>query len=392
MYQKTLLCNNTPMKVVIAPQVFKGGLSGMEAARAIQRGVLRVYPDAENVLLPVADGGDGTLEALVGSSGSCFEAQVTGPLGELVRAQWGVMANGKTAVIEMARASGLALVPPERRDPRITTSYGAGELIREALDKGCREIIIGVGGSATNDAGAGLAQALGARLTDADGKQLRFGGAALSDLNRIELGSMDTRLRECRIRVAADVNNPLCGPLGAAAVYGPQKGATAEMVDLLDSALGRFAEIVERDLGVDLMHMPGTGAAGGAGGGLVALLGARLESGAALVCDALHLEEHLQGADLVIVGEGRMDAQTVYNKAPIVVAQRARELGVPVIAVAGSLGEGYQAVLEHGINDVESAAPPHLPLDEALRRAGELVAEAAERVVRRYRRPGRFPG
>ena len=197
---------------------------------------------------------------------------------------------------------------------------------------------------------------------------------------------MDTRLRECRIRVAADVNNPLCGPLGAAEVYGPQKGATAEMVGLLDSALGRFAEIVERDLGVDLMHMPGAGAAGGAGGGLVALLGARLESGATLVCDALHLEEYLRGADLVIVGEGRMDAQTVYNKAPIVVAQRAEKLGVPVIAVAGSLGEGYQAVLEHGINDVESAAPPDLPLDEALRRADELVGEAAERVVRRYRK------
>lgn len=386
MYQKTLLCNNTPMKVVIAPQVFKGGLSGMEAALAIQQGVLRVYPDAENVLLPVADGGDGTLEALVGPSDGCFEAQVTGPLGEPVRAQWGVMPNGKTAVIEMARASGLALVPPERRDPRITTSYGAGELIREALAKGCREIIIGVGGSATNDAGAGIAQALGARLTYADGKQVRLGGAALSDLSRIELGSMDTRLRECRIRVAADVNNPLCGPMGAAAVYGPQKGATAEMVVLLESALGHFAEIVERDLEVDLMHMPGAGAAGGAGGGLVALLGARLESGAALVCDALHLEEHLQGADLVIVGEGRMDAQTVYNKAPIVVAQRAEKLGVPVIAVAGSLGEGYQAVLGHGINDVESAAPPDLPLGEALRRAGELVAEAAERVVRRYRK------
>ena len=357
----------------------------MEAARAIQRGVLRVCPDAENVLMPVADGGDGTLEVLVGSSGSCFEAQVTGPLGEPVRAQWGMMPDGKTAVIEMARASGLALVPPERRDPRITTSYGAGELIRVALDKGCREIIIGVGGSATNDAGAGMAQALGARLTYDEGKQLRFGGAALSGLSRIELGSMDTRLRECRIRVAADVNNPLCGPLGAAEVYGPQKGATAEMVDLLDSALGRFAEIVERDLGVDLINMPGAGAAGGAGGGLVALLGAQLESGATLVCDALHLEEHLQGADLVIVGEGRMDDQTVYNKAPIVAAQRARKLGLPVIAVAGLLGEGYQAVFQHGISAVESAAPPALPLNEALQRAGELVAEAAERVVRRYR-------
>ena len=358
----------------------------MEAASAIRRGVLQVYPDVENVLLPVADGGDGTLEALVGSSGSCFEAEVTGPLGEPVRAQWGVMPDGETAVIEMARASGLALVPPERRDPRITTSYGTGELIREALDKGCREIIIGVGGSATNDAGAGMAQALGAGLTDAGGKQVRFGGAALLNLSRIKLGAIDIRLRECRIRVAADVNNPLCGPLGAAAVYGPQKGATAEMIGLLDSALAHFAEIVERDLGVDLMHLPGSGAAGGAGGGLVALLGAQLESGADLICDALHLEEHLQGADLVIVGEGRMDGQTVYNKAPIVVAQRARNLGLSVIAVAGSLGEGHQAVLEHGIKDVESAAPPDLPLDEALQRAGELVAGAAERVVRRYKK------
>ena len=358
----------------------------MEAARAIRQGVLRVYPDAENVLLPVADGGDGTLEALVGSSGSFFEAQVTGPLGEPVRAQWGVMSGGKTAVIEMARASGLALVPPERRDPRIATSYGTGELIREALDKGCREIIIGVGGSATNDAGAGMAQALGARLTDAGGKQLRFGGAALTNLSCIDLDAMDTRLGECRIRVAADVNNPLCGPLGAAAVYGPQKGATPEMVRLLDSALALFAQVAERDLGVDLMHLPGAGAAGGAGGGLVALLGARLESGAALICDALHLEEHLQGADLVIVGEGRMDAQTVYNKAPIVVAQRAGKLGLPAVAVAGSLGEGHQTVLEHGISDVESAAPSDLPLDEAMQRAGELVAEAAERVVRRFER------
>ena len=374
------------MKVVIAPQAFKGGLSGMEAARAIRQGVLRVYPDAESVLLPVADGGDGTLEALVGSSGSFFEAQVTGPLGESVMAQWGAMPDGKTAVIEMARASGLALVPPERRDPRITTSYGTGELIREALDKGCREIIIGVGGSATNDAGAGMAQALGARLTDAGGKQIRFGGAALSNLSRIELGALDPRLRECRIRVATDVNNPLCGPLGAAAVYGPQKGATAEMVSLLDSALAHFAQIAERELGVDLMHLPGAGAAGGAGGGLATLLGAQLESGAALVCDTLNLEEHLHGADLVIVGEGRMDAQTVYNKAPIVVAQRARKLVVPAVAVAGSLEEGYQAVLQHGINDVESAAPPDLPLDEALQRAGELVAAAAERLVRRYGR------
>ena len=356
----------------------------MEAAQAIQQGALRVYPDAENVLLPVADGGDGTLEALVGSSGSFFEAQVTGPLGEPVRAQWGVMPDGKTAVIEMARASGLALVPPERRDPRIATSYGTGELIREALGKGCREIIIGVGGSATNDAGAGMAQALDARLTDSDGKQVRFGGAALLNLSCIEMGALDKRLKECRIRVAADVNNPLCGPLGAAAVYGPQKGATAEMVRLLDSALALFAQVVERDLGIDLLHLPGAGAAGGAGGGLVALLEAKLESGAALICDALHLEEHLQGAGLVIVGEGRMDAQTVYNKAPIVVAQRARKLGVPVIAVAGSLGEGHQTVLQHGVNDVESATPPDLPLDEALQRAGELVAAAAERVVRRY--------
>lgn len=251
---------------------------------------------------------------------------------------------------------------------------------------GCREIIIGVGGSATNDAGVGMAQALGARLTDSDGKQLRFGGAALSNLSCIDLGSMDNRLGECRIRVATDVNNPLCGPLGAAVVYGPQKGATAEMVSLLDSALAHFAEIVERDLGVDLMNLPGAGAAGGAGGGLAALLGAQLESGAALVCDALNLEEHLHGADLVIVGEGRMDAQTVYNKAPIVAAQRARKLVVPAVAVAGSLGEGHQTVLEHGINDVESAAPPDLPLDEAMQRAGELVAAAAERVVRRFER------
>jgi len=383
------------MKIVIAPQAFKGGLRGMEVARAMEEGVRRVYPDAEAVLVPVADGGDGTLEVLVegppmgegvarASGGRYFQEQVTGPLGEPVEAMWGVMADEQTAVIEMARASGLALVPAERRDPRIATTYGTGELVRAALGAGYREIIVGLGGSATNDGGAGVAQALGARLTDAAGRELPPGGAALARLERIDLGGMDPRLKACRIRAATDVNNPLCGPEGASVVYGPQKGATPAMVRGLDEALARFAEVIQRDAGIDVLALPRTGAAGGMGAGLVALLGAQLESGGEVVCDVLGLNEHLEGAALVLTGEGHLDGQTVYDKAPIVVVHRARERDVPVVAVAGALGPGYEAVLEHGIATVEAATPSSIPLQEALARAHELARDATERAVRRW--------
>ena len=363
----------------------------MEAARAMAEGIRRAAPDAETGLLPVADGGDGTLDVLVstpspggGTGGRYFKATVAGPLGELQIARWGATGHLRTAVIEMARASGLALVPPDRRDPRTATTYGTGQLIRAALDAGYTDIIVGLGGSATNDGGGGMAQALGASLLDATGQELPPGGAALARLESIELGGLDPRLRSVRLRGATDVMNPLCGPQGATRVYGPQKGATAEMVAELDDALRHYAGVVRRELGIDVLDMPGAGAAGGTGAGLVALLGGELLPGADIVCDAVGLNHRLADADLVFTGEGRMDGQTLYNKAPFVVAQWAVAFGVPVIAVVGSLGPGYESVLEHGIEAVESAATGGMPPEEAIAQADALVAAAAERAMRGY--------
>lgn len=357
----------------------------------MEEGVRLVLPQAQTVLAPVADGGDGTLEVLVGAParqdggpgpGRYFQALVTGPLGEPVMATWGVMADGKTAVIEMARASGLALVPPERRDPRRATSYGTGELLRAALDAGYRDVIVGLGGSATNDAGAGLAHALGARLTDGQGEDIGRGGAALALLEHIDLRGLDPRLKACRIRAAADVNNPLCGPKGASAVYGPQKGATPQVVQELDAALRRFAHVVRTDLGVEVLALPMAGAAGGAGAGLVMFLGATLEPGGELVCDAVGLDTYLEGAAVVLTGEGRLDSQTAYDKAPMVVARRAHRKGVPVIAVAGTLGPGYRRVLGQGVVAVEVATPASMTAQEGMARAHEFVRAATERAVR----------
>ncbi len=371
------------MKVVIAPQSFKGSISALEVARAMSEGVRRVVPDAEVTLVPVADGGDGTLETLVeASGGEVRTAEVTGPLGERRTARWGALGDGYTAVIEMARTSGLALVPPDRRNPLITTTYGLGEAIRQALDAGFRRFIVGIGGSATNDAGAGMAQALGIRLLDRDGRDLPFGGAALARLERIDMSGLDPRARESRFLVACDVSNPLTGPRGASAVYGPQKGATPEMVAQLDAALKHFAEVVKRDTGADINDVPGAGAAGGLGGGLIAFLNGELRPGVDIVLDAVGLDQQLDGADLVITGEGCMDFQTVFNKAPIGVARRATARGIPVIGISGSLGRGFQDVHAHGIDAAAAIVCAPMTLEEASSRAAELAACAAEEALR----------
>ena len=374
------------MKIVIAPQAFKGSVSALEAARAMSEGVLRVLGDAETVLVPVADGGDGTLETLVESTdGEVRASEVTGPLGERVEAKWGAMGDGLTAVIEMARTSGLALVPVEKRDPLVATTYGLGEVVRHALDADFRSFIVGIGGSATNDGGAGMAQALGVRLTDPDGAELPFGGAALARLDRIDASALDGRVRESRFSVACDVNNPLTGPEGASAVYGPQKGATPEMVAQLDSALAHLADVVRRDIGVEINDVPGAGAAGGLGGGLIAFLNASLRTGVDIVFDAVGLDAHLEGADLVITGEGQLDFQTVYDKAPIGVARRAKTRGIPVIAIAGSLGRGFADVHERGIDAVAAITSAPMTLDESTERAAELIAAATEQAIRSVR-------
>ena len=371
------------MKIVIAPDSFKGSIYAPEAARAMREGVLRVVPDAETVLVPVADGGDGTLETLVQTSGGEVRSKrVTGPLGEPVEASWGAMGDGRTAVVEMARSSGLALVPTDRRDPRVTTTYGLGELIDHALDEGFRSFILAIGGSATNEAGAGMAQALGVRLVDGRGNDLPHGGATLAELSRIEMAGLDPRVGDSTFDVACDVSNPLTGPEGASAVYGPQKGATPEMVRQLDAALGHFAEVVKADIGADIGKVPGSGAAGGLGGGMIAFLGGRLRAGVDIVLETVGLESRLDGANLVITGEGQVDFQTVYNKAPIGVARLAKERGIPVIAVAGSLGERFTDVHAHGIDAASAITRVPMSLDEATGDAFDLVAGATEQAIR----------
>ena len=372
-------------KIVIAPQEFKGSLTAIEIARAVEGGVLRAIPDATTVLAPVADGGDGTLQALVDSSGGRIEsAAVTGPLGEEVVAEWGALGDGETAVIEMARSSGLALVDLNARDPRRATTRGVGELIAAALNAGQSKFIIGIGGSATNDGGAGMMQALGASLLDSNGRELGPGGAALAKLDRIDVSNLDERVRSADVVVACDVNNPLCGPTGASAVFGPQKGATPEIVAELDAALGHFADIMERDLGADVRDRAGAGAAGGLGAGLMALLDAELRAGVDIVLDAVGLEHQLDGADLVITGEGQIDASTVFNKAPVGVARLASKRGIPVIALSGSLGEGYEGVHELGIDAVFTLVDRPMTLDEALEDTERLVSSLAEEATRAF--------
>ena len=371
------------MRIVIAPQSFKGSVSGPEAARAIQEGILRVFPKAETVLVPVADGGDGTLDALVeATSGQTFASRVNGPLRQRVQARWGVMGDCKTAVIEMAQASGLALLPYKDRNPRHTSTYGTGQLIKRALDRGYRRIIVGMGGSATNDGGVGMAWALGARFYDSKGLPLTPGGAALSRLASIDVLGLHPALKRAEIIAASDVDNPLCGPEGASAVYGPQKGANANTVRILDKALERYASVVRESLGIDVAERPGAGAAGGLGAGLMAFCDGQVRSGIDIVCQVLDFDARLQGADLVITGEGRLDASTVYNKAPVGVARRASALGIPVIALAGSLGRGFEAVYEHGISAAVCIVDRPLSMRVSVARTSELLTAAAERAMR----------
>ena len=371
------------MKIVVAPQAFKGSLSAVAAAWAMARGVRRVFPQAQTILVPVADGGDGTLEALVeATGGTYYQARVAGPLEEPVDATWGVLGDGTTAVIETARACGLVLVPPRRRDPRVTTTRGVGQLLSHALDREYRRFIIGLGGSATNDGGAGMAEALGIRFLDAQGRDLPPGGAALRRLARVDPSGLDPRIAQSQITAATDVTNPICGPQGAATVYSPQKGATPEVVRELEEALVHLVEVIRRDLGMDVTETPGGGAAGGLGAGMVALLDARLQPGAELVCQTLGLDQRLQGADLVIVGEGRMDGQTAFDKAPAVVARHAAALGISVLAVAGSLGPGHEALHGMGITHMAAMVTGQVSPEEAMRRAGPLLAQATERALR----------
>jgi glycerate kinase len=372
-------------KIVIAPDSFKGSLSSTEAAQAMARGVQRALPEAELVLLPLSDGGEGLVESLVtASGGELLEYEVTGPLGSPVTAQMGLMGGGRTAVIEMAQASGLVLVPEAERNPLVTTTFGTGELIAKALDLGCDHLIIGIGGSATNDGGMGMAQALGVRFLDEEGELLGSGGGELARLASIDLSRLDPRLEDVRIEVACDVNNPLTGPQGASHVYGPQKGATPEMVEFLDAALARYDRILQRDAGQDVGRVPGAGAAGGLGAGLMALLGGRLVSGIELVLSALDFETKAAGASLVLTGEGKFDAQSAYGKVPMGVARRSRALGVPVVVIAGTVLPSAEILHGEGVSAYFSIINRPMSLKEAMEGAVELLENQVAEVIRLY--------
>ena len=371
------------MKIVIAPDSFKDSLSAEKVANAIAAGLADALPDAQLVTCPMADGGEGTVEAIVAAgNGQLRRNHVQGPLGEAVEAHWGWLPDSHTAIIEMAEASGLQRVPLSQRDARISSTFGTGELIRAALDAGAQRIILAIGGSATNDAGAGALQALGLGLFDAERQPLAPGGLALSRLAHIELSGLDPRLADVRFEIAADVNNPLCGEHGASAIFGPQKGATPEHVNLLDQALGHFADHCAAVLPKDVRDEPGSGAAGGLGFAAKAFFGAEFRAGVEVVAELVGLAEAVKDADLVITGEGRFDAQTLRGKTPFGVARIAQAQGVPVVVLAGTLGEGYQTLYAHGINAAFAVTSGPMSLEDACANAAQLLTDRARDIAR----------
>jgi len=370
------------MKIVIAPDSFKESLSALEVADAIEKGFKRHFPDAEYVKIPMADGGEGTVQSLVDATGGeIIRKKVTGPHGVPVEAFLGILGNKTTAVIEMAAASGLHFVPAEKRNPLITSTRGTGELIAAALDYGVNYIIIGIGGSATNDGGTGMAKALGVRFLDRNGEEISEGGGALGDLVSIDLTDLDSRLNKIKIEVACDVDNPLTGERGASAIFGPQKGATPEMVVQLDRNLGHFAAIIERDLGKKIKDVSGAGAAGGLGGGLLAFVNAELKRGVDIVIEATGLSQVVQDADLVITGEGKIDGQTIFGKTPIGVAKTAKKVGAPVVGIAGNIANDSHIVHDYGIDAVFSIVPGVVLLEDAFTHAAEYVERTAVNIA-----------
>lgn len=352
-------------------------------AEAVERGLRSIDPSLEIVKLPMADGGEGTAQTLVDAlGGTMVSIKVTGPLGELQTAKFGLV-NETTAIVEMASASGLVLVPTPKRNPMNTTSYGTGQLIKAAMDHGAKTIIIGLGGSATVDGGMGMAQALGFKFITCDGSNVGWGGKYLNLVEKIDLSEVDRRIYTTEFMAAYDVDNPLCGINGAAAVFGPQKGADDEMVKELDKGLCNLARVIKQDLGCDIRDIPGAGAAGGLGAGLTAFLGAQLKRGIDVITEAVNLQEKLKGAHLVITGEGQIDFQTIRGKTPCGVAAIAKKCGIPVAAIAGSIGKDADAVYGYGIDAIESIVEKPMELKECMSRGSELVERAAARLLRK---------
>ena len=371
------------MKIVVAPDSFKGSVSALEAANAMEQGIRRVFPDAIIDKVPMADGGEGTVQSLVDATGGHIQTRrVVAPLENEVDAKFGILADGETAVIEMASASGLTLVPPHKRNPLRTTTYGTGQLIYAALEAGCRRLIIGIGGSATNDGGAGMAEALGVRLLDVNREQIPRGGAGLAELASVDITGLHPAIAETETVVACDVNNPLTGPDGASHVYGPQKGATLEMIETLDQHLVHFDGILTQALGRSFNDIPGAGAAGGLGAGLMAFLNAELRLGVDIMIDAVGLEKRIEGASVVFTGEGQLDFQTVFGKTPVGVAKVAKARNIPVVAIAGGVAEGAEVVYDAGIDAMLGIVQEPISLEGAVEDATRLIANTAEQAAR----------
>lgn len=371
------------MKIIIAPDSFKECLTATQVAQAIAKGIQDVIPDADCICIPVADGGEGTLQSLVdGTQGTFFSKTVMGPLGDPISASFGILGDGITAVIEMAQASGIELIKPEQRNPLVASTYGTGELIKAALDEGAQKFIVAIGGSATNDGGSGMMSALGVRFLDEAGDELPLGGAALANLHTVDCSNIDSRLINVQFTAACDVDNPLTGVSGASVIFGPQKGASPEMVRELDLALGQYAAVIYKTLDIEVDSIPGSGAAGGMGAALLAFLNATLKPGIDIVLDAVSLDEALFRADVVITGEGRLDHQTVHGKTPVGVARRATKQGIPVIAIAGSVGYGAEEVYNHGIDAVFPVVHGAVTLSEALDKGAENLERTARSIAR----------
>ncbi|MFO3724898.1 glycerate kinase [Pseudomonas sp. HLMP] len=378
------------MKVVIAPDSFKDSLDAAGVARAIGKGLAEIWPGAQLVECPMADGGEGTMEAILAASHGQLRHQVVrGPLGQAVDAGWGWLPESRTAIIEMAQASGLQRVPLGQRDACRSSTWGTGELVAAALAAGAQRIVLAIGGSATNDGGAGMLRALGLRLLDADGQPLEEGGLALERLARLDASGLDPRLAEVQVEVAADVDNPLCGPHGASAVFGPQKGASPAQVQALDRALGHFADHCARLLGEDVRDFPGCGAAGGMGFAAKAFMDARFRPGVEVVAELAGLDALVRDADLVITGEGRFDAQTLRGKTPMGVARVAKCHGVPVVVLAGTLGAGYQQLYDHGVDAAFALTSGPMSLEQACAEAGDLLEARARDIARLWQVAGR---
>ena len=373
------------MKIVVAPDSFKGSLTAVQACAAMRRGVLRAIPEADAVMIPMADGGEGTIDSIAAAAdGEVIRCLTTDPIGRPITGRYAVLGDGKTAVLEMAEAAGLTLLEAEHRNPLFTSTRGVGQMLRHALDQGYRSFILGIGGSATNDGGAGMAAALGAKLLDAAGCELPAGGGALCKLERIDLSDWDTRLAECEFSIACDVDNPLLGASGASFVFGPQKGATPDIAAKLDQCLARYAGVVRRDMGIDIGSMSGGGAGGGMAAGAAAFLGAKLASGIELVKAAVRFENRISGADLILTGEGRCDAQTVRGKTPYGIGVAGKNASIPVMVIAGTIGEGAEALYDHGITRILPITEQPLSLQMKIEEAPRLLEEAAERAIRLF--------